>query len=451
MGHEIVYCFKCLRRLTSGDFERGLGLRLGSKISCTECLPDLVASLTPEEHRQFAKELAARHGPPRPDAARGSSSKHPRIRPSSTRLNAPSPPAASSQQRWIFVTLAAAGGVTLIALLLFVTGGGGKQARRPAPSPPKALAEDPRHRAAREAVERARKAPRGDLEAQIASWAEAVRLSQDTPSFREASETHQALLGERANALARERGEIDAQARPLLEREEFRAAMDLYERARGRHAAPEWRDAIDRAAKEARARADAAFGALKAQAAEARRRGAEADVKAARERVARWQLRELSDDLERHLATIAPAERPWVPVFDGKSTDFLNAQARPAWEVQGGALVRLEDNAAQTVREFGDGEVRIRFEASGMDILWFVMRQAGAEGFKVSWNTTAFQPLDGQRCDLIFICRGETVTAALNGQPLPVTANGRPRQGLLQFNGRARVLRILSIDWRELP
>jgi len=33
MGQEIVYCTKCLRRLTTSDFEKGQAIRVGGRMT----------------------------------------------------------------------------------------------------------------------------------------------------------------------------------------------------------------------------------------------------------------------------------------------------------------------------------------------------------------------------------------------------------------------------------
>src|SRR5262245_19304177 len=56
MGQEILYCFKCQERVTSADLDTANALRFGNRTACRKCLPDLLASLTPQER----KDLAAR-------------------------------------------------------------------------------------------------------------------------------------------------------------------------------------------------------------------------------------------------------------------------------------------------------------------------------------------------------------------------------------------------------
>lgn len=49
MGREIVYCWKCATRLQGSDFESNAAYRVGDKVSCTECIDELVADLSAEE------------------------------------------------------------------------------------------------------------------------------------------------------------------------------------------------------------------------------------------------------------------------------------------------------------------------------------------------------------------------------------------------------------------
>jgi len=126
--------------------------------------------------------------------------------------------------------------------------------------------------------------------------------------------------------------------------------------------------------------------------------------------------------------------------------------ARNDWPVKDGYLTNRQgvDNAAQTKEEFGDGEVRIRFEARGNSALWFNIRQQGATGYSV--DLKAIPDLQNQKeHELLFTLRGPSVTAAVDGKPIPVTPNGTPLKGMLQFNCSVDgTLRIKSLEYREL-
>ena len=49
MGREIVYCWKCATRLQGSDFDSGAAYRVGDKVSCPDCIEELVADLPAEE------------------------------------------------------------------------------------------------------------------------------------------------------------------------------------------------------------------------------------------------------------------------------------------------------------------------------------------------------------------------------------------------------------------
>src|SRR5262245_10730893 len=104
MGQEIVYCYKCLTRLTGGEFEKGKAFRFGLKVSCKECLPDLLATLTPDERKRFQEPPP----PPPRETEKGISST--RIRPPTTRRRPDEDaPAASARGKglvWGLVAIA---------------------------------------------------------------------------------------------------------------------------------------------------------------------------------------------------------------------------------------------------------------------------------------------------------------------------------------------------------
>lgn len=49
MGREIVYCWKCATRLQGADFDDRKAFRVGDKVSCPDCVDELVADLSAEE------------------------------------------------------------------------------------------------------------------------------------------------------------------------------------------------------------------------------------------------------------------------------------------------------------------------------------------------------------------------------------------------------------------
>src|SRR3954468_25078561 len=83
MGREIVYCWKCSTRLQGSDFENRRAYRVGDKVSCADCVEELVAELPAEEQE------AILNGPPAPTPRSGS---QPIKKVTSTRVKATQPP-----------------------------------------------------------------------------------------------------------------------------------------------------------------------------------------------------------------------------------------------------------------------------------------------------------------------------------------------------------------------
>jgi hypothetical protein len=142
-----------------------------------------------------------------------------------------------------------------------------------------------------------------------------------------------------------------------------------------------------------------------------------------------------------------PAGKPWRPLFDGSTVNCLRG-VPGSWRVESGALAYIPgtDDAAQTREDFGgDGELRIRFEVKDAERLWFVYRQ-GTGGWGV--DVPQLKSLEGKPHELVFAAKGDQVTATLDGKPLNFSTVQPVKSGCLQFNGRGRLVRILSMDVR---
>jgi hypothetical protein len=105
--------------------------------------------------------------------------------------------------------------------------------------------------------------------------------------------------------------------------------------------------------------------------------------------------------------------------------------------------------AMQTDRTFGDGEVRIRFQCQDQSWMGFNMRLGTTPGYAVEFDRGDVVRMAGAERTLIFSCRGETVSATLDGRPIRVTVRERSRVGTLHFSTVGGQLRIRSIDFRE--
>src|SRR5687767_11487092 len=75
MGQEILYCFKCQERVTSSDLDSANALRFGNRTACRNCVPDLLAGLTPQERKDLVSRVQS---PKKPATARGLSPATPR-------------------------------------------------------------------------------------------------------------------------------------------------------------------------------------------------------------------------------------------------------------------------------------------------------------------------------------------------------------------------------------
>src|SRR5690242_18266215 len=67
MGREIVYCWKCATRLKGEDFDAEQAFRVGDKVSCPDCIDELIADMSAEEQEAILH-------PPKPTRASTSQS-----------------------------------------------------------------------------------------------------------------------------------------------------------------------------------------------------------------------------------------------------------------------------------------------------------------------------------------------------------------------------------------
>lgn len=159
---------------------------------------------------------------------------------------------------------------------------------------------------------------------------------------------------------------------------------------------------------------------------------------------------------ERAAAAPPPeAGNPWQPLFDGRTLDFLAPVGRVGWKVEGGAVIREAgaEGAAQSARRFGDGEFRLRFETSGASAVTFLVRHGEAGRARVQFTGQDIGRLAGREHVLQLACRGDEVTATLNGQPVRAEVVGAPRpppEGLLQFNCNGGTFKLYAVEFRPL-
>lgn len=245
---------------------------------------------------------------------------------------------------------------------------------------------------------------------------------------------------------------LDQDLRGAVDREDYRGALAALEGARSRRDDANWTTPVDERMRDLNGRVMALFTSLKEEA-----RNDKAKLDALRTRVERWGRRDFLTEIDRLIEAVKPPppppveERPWEAVFDGRTTDFLRASAVKSWVVKEGALVPVEDNAAQSKRDFGDGELRIRFSTGSLDKnIFFCVRQSGGGICALWWEKLRERVRAGQTHEIHFVMRGPEVTATVDGQPVVLSIQGAPKSGALQFNGGPS-FRLRSVEFRPLP
>jgi hypothetical protein len=154
-------------------------------------------------------------------------------------------------------------------------------------------------------------------------------------------------------------------------------------------------------------------------------------------------------------AAKAPAAdaRPWKPIFDGKTMSSINSACLNAWQLKDGSIVHVSgiDNAAQTNEDFGDGDLRLRLESRGNSVMWFIVRQSGANGYRLGLAEHLQGELNKGEHEVVFSMRGASVTATVDGKPARMDPIGAPPvRGVVQFNCTVDGgLRIQSIEFRD--
>lgn len=471
MGQEIVYCFKCQRRIVGAEFAKGQAYPIGNCVACSACAVALLETLPPKDKEQLlarmfkAAQVRQSISTTALKAIGGAASAPPSRQASVPRLSTPAgagavPPPKSMGLLIGLVTFAIGAAVLVVALV------SGTPAPLPPPAPPRpaplprtptaapGLSPDEKRReeTAAAAVRKAREFTQvhpADFGGQVKAWGATQLDAERTGYEKEARRELDRAASLLKESIEREAAALEAKLKPFLAREEFKAALEALEGARTRTSASEWTVIVDRRLREVRDTIAGNFEELKGRALESRTRGARAEVSAAREKVVRWGLPDYVTALDVALAGA------WTPLFDGRTTSCLSTPSVAYWSVQDGAIVKMpnmkENQSGQTRNDFGDGELRIRFTVKGASNLYFAARQ-GEGGFKMLWGREEIEKLGTGEHELIFTCRGAAVTATVDGAPAKIDPFGKPpARGRVQFNCLDGSFRMLALDFRELP
>lgn len=457
MGKEIVYCFKCRRKILGHEYEKGQAFQVENNVCCSACAVHVLETLPPKAKEQLLAKMF------KATQERGQSNSPTPSKPVTQRIvMAPfrpvaAPPRSSSQGLIIGIVAVV---VALVLAVVLLSGGGSKPTpvavTPPAPiprpaGPPAPSAEEQRLAAnAKEALRRARDFAQSnpkDAEGQVKQWRAALIDAKNT-GFEEEAKRELAKAELRfKDAAAQELIDFEKASKEICARHDYGAALDAVAKERQRRSSPEWTATLDRVDKDIRDSAAQQFVDVKGRAAAARAKNSKAEMDAFRAEVAKWGLPEYVPQLE------AALEIPWRPIFDGRSIECLSGGSKQYWRVVDGALMPVVDKiqAGQSKGEYGDGEFRYRFTILGSSSLSLGVRQA-ATSVRISLERNQIGLLGGGEHVAVFTCRGDTVTATLDGKPVPVEGPPQPLpKGRLQFNSPDGEFRILALDYRDLP
>jgi hypothetical protein len=352
----------------------------------------------------------------------------------------PDPPESSSK-----ALLYIGGGVAVLAILVVVVmmGGGGNSApRRPAeptaaapvvpsdpvtPTPPPSPArnEKPAEDALRRAREYARVNP-GNFTAQLALFDTAVREAEGTGHHPTALRERDAVLAKQKASAQKQLDALDIAMRAACDKEDFAGANRLIGDARLRPMGSEWSSDLDARQRTVDESANKLFAALRNDAMEARKRGADEDVKRLSLRVEKWGIEMYRTDLAKAIAgaTAKPKPKPAPPKeVDTYRKKWADAIAIAAGRDYPAALRKLEEAGT------GHGDATVKAEhAADTEMLKAVMA-AQDEGLQLFLKSPK-----GQKSSLAYLNEAGTLVevagtlARVEGGQIDLTLEKGTRQ-----------------------
>lgn len=310
MGHEIVYCFKCATRVTSAELDKGRGAKLGARVACGKCLPNLLASKPPERPQPANRGKATtKHV----TVSATASSATRRTARSTSQVEAGHPPPKKSP--WLIIGMA--GGVLALAVVLVILLASGDEEQK-APvaltpdkpvvqkstKPPK---EDPRLRKAEEAVKKAAAVVNehpDDLAAQIKAYEEAVEATDLTTLANDTRKTLEALCRKRDAKITEAFEELRKGIAPAVEKEDFGKALMALRDAADRFSHQDWKFLIDGQVKTIGDRVVGKAGPIADRAILHKRKGELSKVAELRKLVAGWGMDRAIADFDARLKDV---------------------------------------------------------------------------------------------------------------------------------------------------
>lgn len=253
MGKAITYCVECSKRVTDSDLEAGKAFRVGDRILCKACAPDIVKTQTTKKVARpsaggTSVALKAQKLPPAPP---------------------PQPAAPPPDRKKLFLIAGAAGAAVVLILILVLSLRKGD----PPPNPAKTVDDskststtpstststttgtsvDPKAAAAKADLDKARvfaKAHPSEPAARLKEFTEIVWKWDGTDAAAEAAKEAAAVKAEILEIVKGWMAEVETQIQPLLAKEEFYDAAKKVESLKPTHDLPEWRLAAEKRASE---------------------------------------------------------------------------------------------------------------------------------------------------------------------------------------------------------
>ncbi|HLY11408.1 MAG TPA: hypothetical protein VKW04_19045 [Planctomycetota bacterium] len=376
MGREIVYCWKCATRLQGSDFDAGTAYRVGDKVSCPDCIDELVADLPAEEQeailhppkrKEKSQSVKKITGPikTQPDAAdapatrKGATGVRPRTgttgavtkvrtgttgavpaaagagtgvrrRVTSAIPKAPPPPPEegaeeseggekppmNEKKKRLILIGGIGGGLLVLIVVLLILVVTKKEPPKNVPSAleddkpvktPVVVAESPKEKQIKtllkEGFDLKVKDP-GSLGAQLKKFQEAAALADGTTMQPKAEDALDDVKTRIDKAVAA----IDDQVKTPWTNNDFKPVLEAYEKAKGLHEFPEWKDKLDKKLSLTRNKMDDTFHQFKKQAEEARQNGEEAKIQEIKAIITKWESADYTEKFEKFLQLMAAAD-----------------------------------------------------------------------------------------------------------------------------------------------
>jgi hypothetical protein len=382
MGREIVYCWKCAKRLEGADFDNLKAYRYGDKVSCDECVYDLVGDLPAEEQEAILKGTPATKKPttrtrPNSETARrsvtrtgattrttattrtGQTGKTPIARStgkvpladgskprkgmtrSIPKVEIPAgdeevlegvdvdADAAAKKKKLILIG-AGGGGLLLVVVVLLLFLLMGKKPKPPAPTTPEGevpvgkTEKTPDPRIKREAdAKKAYDAAMGvfkDKPEDLGALMKALRDAELASAGTPVNEEVQRQLEVLGDRVKAQLKAVDGEIAPVLREGKFKDALTLLAAAATKYDFPEWQTGIETKQKQTRDIVDDHWHREKKAALQAKDAGENAKVNEILAKVTAWEIPELLEKLKKELGAVeATPDAPPTPDTSAKT------------------------------------------------------------------------------------------------------------------------------------